>query len=185
MVINRSAGRLLKNRWNFQWTSVSMPRTQHSSTTASSSLTPLLWPSDVSNCLQNTHPSNLTPPLHNFPPCPRPEQGQDDGRWTLWESGLGWDPLTNTQPNVLIDPMPSYFRTSARRQGAARRDQQSASLKELEQERRRSGWREGAAEGSQHSSKEVNKKAGGHKFNCATQNDGIRNGGVETYEWMK
>lgn len=143
MVINRSAGRLLKNRWNFQWTSVSMPRTQHSSTTASSSLTPLLWPSDVSNCLQNTHPSNLTPPLHNLPPCPRPEEGQDDGRRTLWESGLGWDPLTNTQPNVLIDPMPSYFCTSARRQGAARRDQQSASLKELKQAGGEEEWMEG------------------------------------------
>ena len=50
-----------------------------------------------------------------------------------WESGLGWGPLTNTQPNVLIDPMPSYFRTSVRRQGAPRRDRQSAALKELEQ----------------------------------------------------
>ncbi|KAM7373379.1 hypothetical protein PAMP_008232 [Pampus punctatissimus] len=49
-----------------------------------------------------------------------------------WESGLGWGPLTNTQPNVLIDPMPSYFRTSVRQQGAARRDRQSAALKELE-----------------------------------------------------
>lgn len=65
MAINRSAGRLLKNRWNFQRTSVSMPRTQRSSTTASSSLTPLLWPSDVSNCLQNTHP---------FQPHPTPPQ---------------------------------------------------------------------------------------------------------------
>lgn len=49
------------------------------------------------------------------------------------ESGLGWGPHTNTQPNVLIDPMPSYFRTSVRRQGAARRDQQTAVLKDLEQ----------------------------------------------------
>lgn len=74
----------------------------------------------------------FTTPLHSLPPCPRPEQA----RMAVggpWESGLGWGPLTNTQPNVLIDPMPSYFRTSVRRQGEARRDQQSASLKELEQ----------------------------------------------------
>lgn len=91
-----------------------------------------------------------------------------------WESGLGWGPLTNTQPNVLIDPMPSYFRTSARRRGAARRDRQSAVLKELEQgegevvageeeEEWMEGGRrkEGAVAGSQHSMDEVNKKAGG------------------------
>lgn len=54
-------------------------------------------------------------------------------------------PLTNTQPNVLIDPMPSYFRTSARRQGAARRDRQTAVLKELEQgeEEEAGEWMEG------------------------------------------
>lgn len=60
-----------------------------------------------------------------------------------WEKVVSAPPLSNTQPNVLIDPMPSYFRTSARRQGAARRDQQSASLRELEQveedERREGG----------------------------------------------
>ncbi|CAJ1083262.1 hypothetical protein NQZ68_002025 [Xyrichtys novacula] len=101
--------------------------------------------------------------------CPRPERGQNGGRWTL-ESGLGWGPLTNTQPNVLIDPMPSYFRTSVRRRGAARRDRQSAVLKELErgeeegeEEEWMDGWMEGegAAVGSQHSTEEVNKKAGG------------------------
>lgn len=62
--------------------------------------------------------------------------GQSRGRIAVgvpWVSGLGWGPLTNTQPNVLIDPMPSYFRTSVRRQGAARRDRQTAVLKELEQ----------------------------------------------------
>lgn len=52
------------------------------------------------------------------------------------ESGLGWGPHTNTQPNVLIDPMPSYFRTSVRRQGAARRDRQAAVQKDREQ----GGW---------------------------------------------
>lgn len=52
------------------------------------------------------------------------------------ESGLGWGPHTNTQPNVLIDPMPSYFRTSVRRQGAARRDRQTAVQKDREQ----GGW---------------------------------------------
>lgn len=77
-----------------------------------------------------THP--YTTLLHSLLPCPWSEQS----RMAVggpWESGLGWGPLTNTQPNVLIDPMPSYFRTSVRRQGVARRDQQSAALKELEQ----------------------------------------------------
>lgn len=81
------------------------------------------------------------------------------------ESGLGWGPHTNTQPNVLIDPMPSYFRTSVRRQGAARRDRQTAVQKDREQ----GGWggwggarwRERAVVGSQHFTLEVNKKAGG------------------------
>lgn len=52
------------------------------------------------------------------------------------ESGLGWGPHTSTQLNVLKDPMPSYFRTSVRRQGAARRDRQTAVLKDPEQ----GGW---------------------------------------------
>ncbi|KAK5854940.1 hypothetical protein PBY51_005089 [Eleginops maclovinus] len=67
-----------------------------------------------------------------------------------WENGLGWGPLTNTQPNVLIDPMPSYFRTSVRRQGAARRDRQSAALKELEQGEEEE-WMEGRGQRWVHS----------------------------------
>ncbi|KAI9540091.1 hypothetical protein NQZ68_002025 [Dissostichus eleginoides] len=81
------------------------------------------------------------PPTRSTPPHPPSTTfhlapGQSRGRMAVggpWESGLGWGPLTNTQPNVLIDPMPSYFRTSVRRQGAARRDRQSAALRELEQ----------------------------------------------------
>lgn len=110
------------------------------------------------------------PTLHNLPPLPPARAGAAPRSAGPWESGLGWGPLTNTQPNVLIDPMPSYFRTSERRRGAARRDRQAAALKELEQEggRRAGGrqgkWREGgrgAAVGSQHSTEEVNKEAGG------------------------
>lgn len=46
--------------------------------------------------------------------------------------------------------MPSYFRTSVRRQGAARRDRQAAVLKELEQgeeEGEGEEWMEGGGSG--------------------------------------
>lgn len=99
-----------------------------------------------------------------------------------WESGLGWSPLTNTQLNVLIDPMPSYFRTSVRRQGAARRDRQSAALKELEQGEEKE-WRGGGGSSGFKALYRVGQQEGrGHKFNCATQNDGIKNRGVQMYE---
>ncbi|KAK9526675.1 hypothetical protein VZT92_015360 [Zoarces viviparus] len=102
-----------------------------------------------------------------------------------WESGLGWGPLTNTQPNVLIDPMPSYFRTSARRQGAARRDRQSAALKELEQEEEEEEeeekeWMEGGGSGGFTALYRGGQQEGrGHKFNCAM---GTGNGRVQVYE---
>ncbi|TNN59982.1 hypothetical protein EYF80_029824 [Liparis tanakae] len=91
--------------------------------------------------------------------------------------------------------MPSYFRTSARRQGAARRDRQSAALKELEQEeeeeeewrrrrrrrrRRRSGWKEGRGSDGFTALYRGGQQGGrGHKFNCAEQTDGISDGRVQ------
>ena len=74
--------------------------------------------------------------------------------------------------------MPSYFRTSARQQGAAKRDRQAAVLRDLEQVggRGRSEWREGAVVGSQHFTERVNKKARGHKFNSETPDERIRTG---------
>lgn len=143
---------------------------------------PLLTLPSHSYCSQmsavaNRHRRQSPAPFYNLPPWSRPEPGQNGGRWTLGESGLGWGPLTNTQPNVLIDPMPSYFRTSVRRQGVARRDQQSASLKELEQGEEEE-WREGGDGGRFTALYRGGQQEGrGHKFNCATQNDGIRRGG--------
>lgn len=87
--------------------------------------------SQISLIAFRLHTPETTPtPLHRLPPCPRPDQARAAASGP-WESGLCWGPLTNTQPDVLIDPMPSYFRTSVRRQGAARRDQQPAAAKEL------------------------------------------------------
>lgn len=86
----------------------------------------LLWSSDICNCL---HAASF----HHTPGQIRGTT-MDNGPG---ESGLGWGLHTNTQLNVLKDPMPSYFRTSVRWQGAARRDRQTAVLKDLEQ----GGWR--------------------------------------------
>lgn len=84
--------------------------------------------------------------------------------------------------------MPSYFRTSARRQGAARRDRQTAVLKELEQgeEEEAGEWmegEEGAVVGSQHSTEEVNKKAGGTSSTVQNRMTGSGREG-RMYEWM-
>lgn len=150
-----------------------MPRTEHSSSTSASSLPPS-YGSQIS-LIAYTHP--LRPPSATFHRAP----GQSRGRMAAggpWESGLGWGPLTNTH-NVLIDPMPSYFRTSARRQWAARRDRQSAVLKELEQGwGEEEEWMEGGGSGGFTALYRGGQQEGrGHKFNCAAQNDGIRKGG--------
>ena len=116
-----------------------------------------------------------------------------------WESGLVWGPLTNTQPKVLIDPMPSYFRTSVRRQGAARRDRQSAALRGLEQgeeeeeeveeeeEEEEYEWMEGGGSGGFAALHRGGQRGGrGHKFKCAqTQNDGRREGRGPCSVWME
>lgn len=138
-------------------------------------VTPLLWLSDISNCLHA--------PSTSFQHAP----GQSWGRMAVGgprESGLGWGPHTNTQPNVLIDPMPSYFRTSVRRQGAARRDRQTAVLKDLEQGGWGKGWMEGEGSGGFTALYWGGQQEGrGHKFNCIKQNDGIRTGG-DAELWM-
>lgn len=89
-----------------------------------------------------------------------------------WESGLGWGPLTNTLPDVLIDPMPSYFHTSARRQGAARRDQQS--LKKLEGVGGAAGdeCTDGGGSAGFTALRRGGQRGGrGHKFSCVTRAD--------------
>ena len=131
-----------------------MPCTEQSST-AVPSLLPPTYGSPISLIAYRLH-TPFAPPSATFHLAP----GQRRARTAVggpWESGLVWGPLTNTQPNVLIDPMPSYFRTSVRRQGAARRDRQSAALKELEQgeeeeeeeveEEEEEEWMEGGSRG--------------------------------------
>lgn len=83
----------------------------------------------------NTHSLSLsliahtsTLPSSLWPSCFLPSARAGLERWTVdlarvVSSGA---PLTNTQPKVLIDTMPSYFRTSVRRRGAAGRDRYSA-----------------------------------------------------------